>query len=457
MSVFTLNILALLSKEEDKFLIFKSKSIYEKIIKLFNVQSNSCNPSLKLGYIAILSAFLNHYNGLEYVVSTNYWHDALKYCLSNQTVYIIKEGREFLYNLLEKTKDNNAFANMLVQEVLSVLSKNHFQNGTSFPEIKEEQLRLAIGPTLELISFILEAHFRSANFVEKVNQIPILFLKSHDLEKTIWQMILMVHNAELLLQLEKIMIMIYFLDMHIKCAESVYPKDQILVAVGSVFQMIRTHLSKREIGSIIQLCYSIHYFWQFIQPHCLAPGEPIPQVRFENQILIMQMMPIFCIGHKYCLGHFSEMLDDFRENFITKLFKIMCESTIRMCYTWRSIILEEDVILDHAQTAIHYLQKSRIYFDRDTAVICFQAILYGVKDMAFVVSNFANKITVESNKFSVYVTNLIDAVILFIENYDFTWRDSIETICIMTSCLDILKYSKWSYKVSSDKYVQYAV
>lgn len=445
--VFSLNLLALLSKYDSKFLIFKTNNVYERIIKLLKIQTETCNPSLKLGYIKLLSSFLNHVHGIEYIVTTDYWKDALKYCLSNQTVYIIKDGHEFLYELLEKTKENDLFANMLIERILSVLLNNHCQNGKSFPEIREENLRKSITPTLQLISYILESHFKSTNFLNKNHQIPLLFLKSHNLEQIIWQMILMVHNPELLLELEKIMIMIYFLDMSTNCKEDIYPREQLYVAANSIFQIIKTHLSKREIGSVIKLCYWVHYFWQFILPHCPAPCNEKQPLLFENQILVLQMMPLYCVAQKLCAGNYSEVFDDFRENFIVKLFKIMCESTIRMGYSWREIIMEEEEILQHAQCAIHYLLKSRMYFKRDTAVLCFQSILYGLKDISFAVRKYTNNGTDEFHKYSNYVVNLIDAVILFIENYDFTWRETIETICINSFCIDILNYPRWPPKV----------
>lgn len=446
---FTINLLSLLSKDENKFVLFRRNNIYERIIKVLQIQQPNCNPSLKLGYITLLSSFLNHPCGIEYLVTTNYWQDALKYCLSNQTLYIIKEGREFMYKLLDNTVSNIQFSNMLAKEVLSALFKNHLENDTSFPEIKEEQLRIAISPTLELISYILENHFKSPNFANKNHQIPILLLKTNNLADKIWKMVLMIHNPDLLLQLEKIMIMIYFLEMHINCTENLYPREEIREAASSIFQMIRTHLSKREITSIIKLCYWIHYFWQFITPYCYRSNNEENPILFENQILVVQMMPLFCISNKPCQRKMTElMLDEFRENFVTKLFKIMCETTIRMCYTWRSIILEEDETLEYAQLAIDCLLKSRMYFKRETAVICFQAILYNLKDIAHFAAKHANNAQIEFNKYSNYVVTIIDAIILFIKDYDFTWRESLETLCIMTCCLDILSYKDWPPKVN---------
>lgn len=446
--IFAINLIGLLSQDKNKFLALKANDTYVRLIKVLKIQSASCNPSLKLGYIKLLSSFLNHTDGIEYVINTNYWECALRYCLSNQTIYIIKEGQHFIFELLQKTANNEKFSNQVIKEILSILYKNPIDNGTAFPEIKKDQLRITIMPTLQLIVYVLDQHFQSTYFTNKNNAVPLLFFKNN-LKDTILQMLLMVQDADVMLELEKIMVMLYLLEAHVNCQEDLYNAEQLREKSKSIFQLIKAHLTKREVECIIKLSYWIQYFWHYMLPNCPAPWNEKNPLLFENQVLIMQTLPLYTV--KLISIHYLEnqlLMDDFRDHFITKIFKIMCESTIRMGYTFRSILMESDVDIDYAQLAVQYIIKSKELFRRETCIICFQGLLYNLKDIAHLTLRNENPLpTRDLNKYDSYMLVVIDAIMSFIKDYDFTWRESIETLCVTNICLDLLSSDCWSPKV----------
>lgn len=447
--IFAINLTSLLSKDENKFLTLRANDTYVRLIKVLKIQSPNCNPSLKLGYIKLLSSFLNHESGIEYIISTNDWDMALKYCLSNQTVYIIKEGHQFMYDLIEKTANEAIFSDMVIKKILSILYKNHFENGTLFPEIKEEQLKITITPTLQLLSYILERHFQSTNLANKNIAVPSLFLKNN-VEDTIWQMVLMVHDADLLFELEKVMVSIYFADLHVCFQNSTYNVEQLKEKMKPIFQLFNMHLSKREIVLIIKLSYWIQYIWHFIGPYCPCPCNRENPLLFENQILIMQTLPLYTIKlNSHVQMESLLLIDEFRDNFVTKIFRIMCEATIRMGYRFRFILMDDDDDLNHAQLAVQYLLKTKKYFKRDACIVCFQCLSYCLKD-AGQFTERREKLTNKSdlNKYTNYVVMIIEAVMSFIEDYDFTWTESVETLCVTSTCLDLLGDQNWVPKVS---------
>lgn len=442
---FMLHLAALLSQDEQKFIFLNENNIYERLIRLLQLKEAECSPSLKLGFIKLLDSFLEHKRGVDYITSTNYWLDALTFCLSNQTVYIIKEGHNFIYTLLQKNVENHAFCNALMKEILSTLFDNRLVNATPFPEVKDEIFLKVLTPCLQLINHILQTYFDSANYVNRDYRIPILFLRDNNLEELIWNLQLIVHNSELLIELEKVIVAVKYLNLNLNCNEDVFTIPLLCKTGRSVFEIINQHLSRKDVAGTMKYCYWVHHFWQYITPRCppIDPNDDHPLL-LENQLIVLQMMPLFAISIKFCNVSFSLDNDDFRDNYITKLFKIMRESTIRMVYHWRSVVIDHEDAFENALIALNYLMKSRKYFKRETKAIIFQAFIYALKDISIAVRSNAEVFT----KHTTYLLSLVDGLTTFIQDYDFTWRDIVETICVMNCCLDMLCFPGWSTRVS---------
>lgn len=77
-----------------------------------------CSPSVRLAYIKLLTSFLEHKSGVEWLIATDNWQDVLECCLNGRTIYIVRESKSFMYNLLLKsTEMNEVYGNMVVEKV----------------------------------------------------------------------------------------------------------------------------------------------------------------------------------------------------------------------------------------------------------------------------------------------------------------------------------------------------
>lgn len=70
---FTLELVCLLSRVEDKFNLLCSGNVYLRLIDLLNLTKDTCGPSVKLAFVKLLTAFLEHKSGIEWIVASDYW------------------------------------------------------------------------------------------------------------------------------------------------------------------------------------------------------------------------------------------------------------------------------------------------------------------------------------------------------------------------------------------------
>lgn len=391
----------------------------------------------------MLSSFLEHKYGIEYITATDFWKDALEYSLTNQTVYITRDGYSFVYKMLEKCTMHELFVNAVIKQIFSKLTQSHFENGPSFPEIKEENLTKKLTPTLNLITFILESFYQSEAFKDRIYSLPLLLFKTNDLEHIVWNLARMVHNKDLLLDLDKILMALHFFSLAFVKTEK-FTKNDLSFCIKNVFKIINDHFTKGHIENSMKLCCYAHHIWQFLK-HRAQPEES-ESFRLDMQILALQIVPLFMVSIKHCNVTVSVLdMDDLRNNYALKLTKYMSEKTIRTVYNWRTILMEQDVF-KCAHLILIYLMKSHKYFSRNTNVMVFQAIMYALKDIINICKTSPAAQELFSKETN-YMVTLVDAISTLINNYSITWKDCIESICVMSCSVDLLSSPHWVPRV----------
>lgn len=70
-----------------------------------------------------IGIFLIFRRGVEWIMATNSWIDVLNYCLTNSTVYVLKESSNFIYSLLEgRVHYDENFCNVVVKRIMQPLT-----------------------------------------------------------------------------------------------------------------------------------------------------------------------------------------------------------------------------------------------------------------------------------------------------------------------------------------------
>ncbi|KAJ8953909.1 hypothetical protein NQ318_019149 [Aromia moschata] len=439
---FTLNVTSYVCKDEQTFVMLNSHNVYERLIKLLSAEVYNAYPSIKLGYIRLVTALLEHKSGLQWIISTNYWADIMALALKNQTIYITKEGYVFMARLLDKSvKINELFCVHVVQLIMAPLSKNApcmpGNNMTNLLEVRDQAIYQSLCSTLTLITEVLEIFLKD---IEKGNDLKVvyIFVDKFNLEECIKSILCIATNEEFFLRSIK---NLEEKGGYIEFERATSSKSLILI-------VLKENVCKGYIPNVIKLSYIGFIYWSYIRqkmPVCKRHGDNVPMI-FENQMLMLQLYPIISVSFKL-LGEEKAMQvldeDDLRDDYVSKFCKIIIPETLRIVYQWRTQLFSHPQVFDHATLSLKYLIKSKQFFTRELGVISFQTLMYCLRDVVQVLKEQPEQALILSKEHN-YLALVIDAITMFINEFNITWTESLESICVLNLIFELLSLPTWS-------------
>ncbi|KAJ8977091.1 hypothetical protein NQ317_003645 [Molorchus minor] len=466
---FALNLTSNICTDEHHFVLLNRHNICERLIKFISVSDDSSHPITKLDYIKLVASLLDHKSGQQWVLSTNYWVEILCLTLKNHSINITREGCKFLAKLLHKSiKINEVFCSNLVQLIMSPLNEAspctpHI--GVIEPlDIREQAIYQTLCPTLNLITEILEINLNSFKDGNDMS-VAMMFLETYGLEGRINSILLVAQNEEFVFDLCKIKFLISFLQIYEKFSgKGAYIQYEKIGSVRSIFvDILKEVIDKGHGRSTMKLSYVGLIYWSYIRskmPICVKNGDCQNEL-FEVQMLIIQVFPIIIlscnlIGIEGCVKVLDE--DDLRDDFVTKFCKKLTPEIMRIIFNWRKHLIDHPYMFDNATLALNYVVKSKKYFNRELGVISFQVFIYSLRDIVTALKENPERLLALSREHN-FLTMIIDATTLFINEFSITWRDSIESICVMILAFEFLSFPSWpvNFVVKLLKLVEVAI
>lgn len=428
--------------------------MYLRIIDILSVQKTDSSPSYKLAYVKLLNSLVTHKSGFDWVVSTNFWTDVLSYCMTSPTLYIIRESYDFMYNLLvQAVAHDQIFCNTVVRKIMQPLVVRELRNASGITEINEEKYKERLTPALRLVIYILEQHLRNECLRKGNYLIPQLFLQDCHLEQAVSGYLMISKNEDLVFDLGNATLLIYFVDLCLEAREPMFTSDEVQQTAKKVFTIICNCISKKHHINVTKISYlTLHYLKVInvrMPPNCFTSVDSYKRpLTFENQLIVMLTFPMFTLLMRRYPLSFSDMnIDEIRDLFCMKFFQISCEHTIRMVYNFRNVLMEDDIDdIMVSQKALFYTVLAKKYYNRDQAIIVFQCLIYMLHDLVMGVKD--NSIpTSLLNQCASLMHGKLEALATFIEEFRITWKDCIETVCVMGCAIDFINMFKWPIKV----------
>lgn len=443
-STFVLHLISLLSKDEKRFAYFKTYNLYNTMCLILKVKAPETSPSIKLAYLKMLMTFLEHRSGLDWLISTDSWRDGLRYSLEGQTIYLVREAKQFVYNLLQRSIDyNKIFCDVVIKRIIQKLNDFQCQNGTGFPEVREESLLKHTSFVLKSILHVLEKHIETKNVDYRI---PTIFISNYQLEQCIWKVSAATQIPDIVLDCDKILICIYFLQLFMLKIDPI-PLTELKKMGNAITKVINHRMTEKQHIIFLKLCHYTDYMWTFIISNITEPPSDSGLLKLENQLLPLQILPIVIVAFKHCSFVVKDMdNDDVRDIFITKLFKTMNEQTTRLTYQWKNIVMAEEEIFSLAQQGLMLIMNYRKYYTKTRAIIIFQSCIYSFKDIICSLKDGRTNADIFLQN-SNYLISLINCLSTFINEHEITWTESVETMCVLNATLDFLSLSGWSPRV----------
>lgn len=444
---FTLELLGLISKNEQKFRELNRSNIHSRLTDTMQITDDSM-PSINLAFVKLLSSLLEHKSGYEWIVAKNMWSNVLAFCVRNSTNYIVRDNSTFMYRLLEKAAEyDEQFLNSVIKMIMQPLMINELRSTVN---IDEEYLKDKLTPTLRLIVFIMEQYCSNKCTQKGKQRIPTAFLRNYRLEHVLSSYMLFVTNEDFIFELENATILMYFA---VLCGDAREPAfyTEHLKGVGiKVFKLIALDISKHYNLNVIKVCYLFFRYLNLVKqkfPLLISNSEE-SLVTLEKKINVFQFIPMYMVSMNICSKTMAEFeINEFRANYLSKIFDILCLQTVRLGYSWRNQLLAEKHSFEIAVKSISYLMQSRQYYSKEMAFMVFQTILYSIEDLVSAMKSNQQLIDTCIRE-STYLYVILDAVAKMIEDFQITWRDCVETISVMGTAIDLINLAQWPPKVS---------
>jgi hypothetical protein len=114
---FTLNLAALLAKNEDRFCSLNKNNFFIKLVNVLKARQSGVAPSVKLAYVKLLSSFLEHKSGIEWMIACTFWETVFQFSLSDQD----NESRKRVQCLCQNSSKP--------QSTVTIISATRLSNG----------------------------------------------------------------------------------------------------------------------------------------------------------------------------------------------------------------------------------------------------------------------------------------------------------------------------------------
>ncbi|XP_076292857.1 integrator complex assembly factor Brat1 [Lasioglossum baleicum] len=454
-SVFTLKLVGLISRNEIHFHYWQYQNVYNSLRDLFEFREDNIASSIKMAYTTMLLELIQHRSGRQWVIDSGVWKDVVKYAHWNHTMYVTRESQKFLCHLLLNEQQNISFCKDVILAIAAPLMTNNFESQVchKLEDNYLEQNKL-LCTTLDLLTHLIE----NTLFVNMENTIPELCQETINLDTRVKALFEACISTKFLLHVHKLLVLCLFIPLKRALREG---QETIDAEISQNFCYDMCYismmlLSKKYITEIVKTNKFLMTYWkklqllrEFVLPH---------QYKFEHQCISIMIIPLaVCIRQTYITHDMFDM-------FINKMCDVTCTAVQRLAYNIRDTIYKNELPLPHiCKVSIDIILEMMDIMDRDIAVITFQTLCHVLKNFVPHICNELNDTEannmahaqngskrttlvspLEGNPIVEHPTllaSLLDGLAVMTEKFKLKWRECVETICLLSLGQEILNHS----------------
>ncbi|EDV93473.1 uncharacterized protein LOC6563860 [Drosophila grimshawi] len=479
---FMLNLISFMTSNEWMVLRLRELDIMHRVVFFMQAQERNFSPSIKLSGIRVMKAVTKYSMGLAFLRMQRTWTLLIHYSNNEHTLYVVREARQLLYEMLYKFCDkmqDEAVTLEILAEIMKPIHDNVYKpdyinnenasGGGGGEGNEEERIHVSvddhellhkISATIDLLCYILQQTLVS----EERTKIVSLLREHHDLEFNIWKLVEMTHNTYFTEKMLNTLCSYHFaVVVHEKilnpnCAE---PPENFTEFGLSFFNLMKFCIQRYDAINFVKMAELHHILWKKLGTR--APKEIIildERVAFENQLICFHMAPLL-FSMKFAMKMADDSESELFDTYVKKLLEMSCEQTLRLCYSLRDSFITPEGYTNYnlftpelARKCVHSILSLEHILDREQAVTVCQALLYALREV--VALNNINMPTdpedchgpTTSNNYVDIYPRGSEAIIkdpkvmhsvmvglrTLIERFKITWKESVETIGLV-NCL----------------------
>lgn len=461
---FALKLLCLICSDEWQFAAIKDKNILEKIQRGIESHAQLQKPSILLSHIQLLHSISQHSIGLHWLKQTRSWRLAVAYYERCNTIFIIRDSGNFLFDILTKftelMKDENLCSEIIEAIMVPLITFQGKESSESTTDmvVDDESLLRRLMPCINIINHILMMCIES----NKRSRMAYYILLKNRYELKMWLAFdLVENNSEFITIITRGLTISNFArlsSMDIPASDT-DPKSIDLpfdVHTMHFFNLMLACVHRRIFKSVNMIAEMHHHLWHKLGDR--APNEIVLEnhdLKFGDQVIMIQFSPMmYIINARYKInkpggGHREYIVD-----LCNKMFNMTCEHTIRLLYQYRDGLVGEslDFIADLAANSIQRMMALKKVLSRDRATLAFQVLIYVLKGYVDDADEGRGKKKTCNVELVLQAPNLLTALLIglndMITNYNFTWNECIESTTIVTLLLVLLDNPNLNARVS---------
>lgn len=419
-------------------------------------------PTVKLAHVQMMRAMIKHTVGLRWVIANKSWKLVLDYMLENQTIYVVREAMKFMNQFTHKCGsdlNDEALCTEIIAAITAPLDAAVVIHESTV-RVDSDNLQRTVLPSVRTLYFLMDYCIR----LEKKSCIPHILCNVSKCQLNLWRLTDMTQDEQFFKHIIGALALLNFAEYVDKLDN---PDTQQLNQNQfglHFFNHMKFCLVHRKALALLSIAKMYHVIWTSL-------GSRLPEelelegnrIKFENQIISVQLTPImFTIGKKRAEAIDAELFD----TYIMKLFDISTDHTLRVCYAFRDFLQSNRAIVaDMACKSIHNI-ISMNSLHRDRAVYVFQALAYSMKDFAYDMMEAGIGPSTSAGATSAstqamgdcertdkllemphFLSAILTGMHAMIKEHDITWKESIESMCLMNFMLLLLNKPDVSAKV----------
>lgn len=283
-------------------------------------------------------------------------------------------------------------------------------------------------PSLRMFMNILEKYLKNEWAHRRYRHIPNTIIKENQLLSHLntYYYLLTVIDPLLFQDVTQLIYCVHLIEMCTNSESYLINREEETACIDTLVELIEKAIVKHQAITVTWLCFLTIKHWCMI--HSRFEGEmPVNEedfktwAAFQLQISALQLVPIFMfLEERYELSwQFVNPEVDSLNFSMEKFMPKICTWTIELGNRFRRVYMD----FLEAVKALQHIQLSIPYYDRKTAVVVFQGLVYAFDVCNTVLLMNQRKRKIGINVYGQFYSNLCIVLRELIEKFNLVWAD----------------------------------
>lgn len=438
---FILNIVGIISTKPVTFVMLHNYNIYNRLIGLVTCLNTGEDESFNIAYIKLLYSLTQTNFGMEWLIGCNQWTTVVDIHHRHYTERLAKEVIKVYGSMFIKAAPSNKVFLVDLYNIALTPMRNIMSTPIqSLTDEIEHQWYLALKPTIRGYYDCLV--YLSENItIQTFRYWTMYFLKLFNMQTILCTLLGKVRSPIFTLDISKGLLLTQILE--VKEVSESSKADLVEKYIKSLVKILEVNIDRGFHSNVLELGYIGQTFWRRICDLLNITTEKLP-FDFQHDLLIFQMMPLMS-SNKRIVGRTSAFGDDFRDDFIDLLSSKSNKNTWPLMMKFLKTLNAKDSLISECIEALVHISKKHDMYNKDNISIFFRYLIYYLAD---IVNQISKSNTLTTNMYNEKLIDVVlQAILIYIEQYDVSWKTSVESIFILNTIIEFLQIHQFNVEV----------